>query len=125
MDNKAFAMVTMGNLGLSPDEAAAIWRAYRTLQSWAEQECGTEHHCIVEVADGKWERQTTLYRISGTRIVHQPIANRRDPARRRIQAICDKRGLFVKFQNDPRGAVVIIDDKPITDRTEYSAKVRL
>lgn len=129
MDNKAYAMVKLGKLGLSPDEAATIWRAYRTLQSWAEQECGISGSLsssyIYETDDGKWERETTFYRISGTRTVHQRIANRRDPARRRIQGICSERGLFVKFQDDPRGGIVIIDDKPITDDSAYYATVRL
>jgi hypothetical protein len=93
-------------------------RAELTLHRWAEMECGDENGNAIErdeVTDkpyltSEWGTQW----MTGRR-TRRPIPDRERGALRRVAAICERLGIHYFHQTDPRGCVLYISARPMTD----------
>src|SRR5690242_19908125 len=118
-------MQQLGSRGisLSFDEANTLRRAEKTLQRWAEQECGDGNEW------GSWAIERDENGEGAPYMVHHhyrhgngkdwtsrtKIADREAGALRRVKAICQAHGLHYYHQTDPRGCALYVSNKPLPD----------
>ena len=100
--------------GLSETEISQLLRAERTLQRWAERECGDGSNWAIErdeTADGSDGKPFLVYhadRDYSKPAVRYPIADREAGALRRVAKICGRHGLDFYHQTDPRGCALYV-----------------
>jgi len=113
-------MQQLGSRGisLSFDEANTLRRAEKTLQRWAEQECG-DSNAMTSFGIERDEQTKVPYRViryhSNNRVARYRVADREAGALRRVKAICQAHGLHYYHQTDPRGCALYVSNKPLPD----------
>ena len=89
--------------GVTRDEVDSLLRCSRVLSTWAAHECNGEIQRDGENGDGKpyWYNTTTGRKCGRT-------ADREAGALRRARAICERHGLMMYHQGDPRGCALYV-----------------
>jgi hypothetical protein len=107
-------------ISLTIEDMAALRRCEVTLHRWGELECGDGN----DYASWAIERDETTgkpymvtYRHDGNGAGHrQPIADREAGALKRAAKICQRNGLHLYHQTDPRGVQLYVAKEPLTDK---------
>ncbi len=110
-------------INLDFDEANTLRRAEKTLQRWAELECGNSN------SYGSWgiERDDNgdgppfmvhhhyAHGVGKDSVTRTRIADREAGALRRVAAICKGHGLHYYHQTDPRGCALYVSNEPLPE----------
>jgi len=95
-----------GRLGLSVEDTSALVRIERTLQRWAELECGNQRGCIER--DGDAGDGAPYWRSADGRKGHK-MADREAGALRRLARVMELHPNLVAYhQGDPRGCALYV-----------------
>lgn len=87
--------------GFSSDEVDAMLRCSRVLSTWAEHECNGAIQRDDDTGLPYWYNTDTGERVGRT-------SNREAGALRRARSICDRHGVTLYHQGDPRGCALYI-----------------
>jgi hypothetical protein len=93
-------------VGITQQETATLLRCERTLQRWAERECGDGSNWGIE-RDEETGKPFNVYHGPGERMRYA-IADRETGAIRRATAIAKAHGLGIYHQGDCRGCMLYI-----------------
>ena len=99
-------------------DARILRRAERTLQSWAEWECGNGNdHASwsIERDEATGKPYKCIYPHKGA-MRRYPVADRERGALRRVAEVCKRLGCHFYHQTDPRGAGLYVSTEPLTDQ---------
>lgn len=110
--------------GLLPSEAAALFRAERTLRRWAEQECGDGNDYAswsIERDEETGVPYRCIYPHTG-KMYRTRIADRERGALARVAKLCAAHGLNFYHQTDPRGCALYVAREPL-NATNYTRGV--
>lgn len=104
--------------GATVDDAATLRRCERTLQRWAEEECGNSNDfcswCICrDEVTGKPYREVHPHNGSASR--RTKVADREAGALKRVREVCARLGVHFFHQGDPRGCALYVASEPIVD----------
>ena len=93
------------------NDANTLRRAERTLQRWAERECGdgSGWHVERDEATGK------PYNFRDDSEKGYPCADLEAGALRRVKALCKANGWHYFHQTDPRGCMLYVSPEPISE----------
>ncbi len=103
-------------LGIPYEDARTLCRAERTLRRWHELECGDGNDraswCLErDEATGKPYMVTYPHRGPTHRRL---LPDRETGAIHRVRKVCERHGLYVYIQTDPRGCALYVSREPIT-----------
>jgi hypothetical protein len=105
---------------ITPADAGTLRRCERTLQRWAERECGDGSNWIIE-RDETTGKPFNVYHGPGKPSWYA-IPDREAGALRRIAEVCGRIGLHFYHQGDCRGCMLYVAAEPLTD-TNYNRGV--
>lgn len=104
---------------VTAEHAAVLRRAERTLQRWAERECGDGSDWAIE-RDDATGKPFNVYHGEAANPHRYAIADREAGALRRVAELCDALGLHFYHQTDPRGCMLYVAAEPLTDQNYHN-----
>ena len=101
-------------------DVQTLRRAERTLQRWAEGECG-DSNAYASVSIERDEHTNKpfrcVYSYTSTKVIRIPIPDREAGALRRIDRVCKRLDIHWYHQTDPRGCMLYVAREPLTAAT--------